>query len=123
METVALTERQKAELEVAELKLLRLFLGVTRMDRIRNVDIRGKAQVGNVGDKVREGRLRWFGHVQRRDSGYIGRRMLDMELPRRRKRGRPKRRCMYGVNLDMQVVGVRAEDRVRWKRWTRCGDP
>ena len=30
------------------------------------------------------GRLRRFGHVQRRDSRYIGRRMLKMELPGRR---------------------------------------
>lgn len=32
-------------------------------------------------DKVREIRLRRFGHVQRRHSGYIGLRMLKMELP------------------------------------------
>ncbi|XP_058235839.1 ubiquitin-associated domain-containing protein 2 isoform X3 [Hemibagrus wyckioides] len=59
-----------------------------RLDRIRNEYIRGTAHVGRLVDKVRENRLRWFGHVQRR----IGRRMLDMELPGRRQRGRPKRR-------------------------------
>ena len=80
LETVALTKRQEAELEVAELKMLRFSLGVTRMDRIRNENIRGTAQGGQSGDKVRERRLRWFGHVQRRDSGYVGRRMLEMEL-------------------------------------------
>ena len=36
------------------------------------------------GDKAREARLRWFGHVQRRDSEYIVRRMLRLELPGRR---------------------------------------
>ena len=126
LETVALTKRQEAELEVAELKMLRFSLGVTRMDRIRNENIRGTAQVGKLGDKVREIRLRWFGHVQRRDSGYIGRRMLEMELPGRRQRGRPKRRYMDVVNVDMQVVGVKeedAEDRERWKGLIRCGDP
>ena len=30
---------------------------------------------------TREARLRWFGHVRRKDDGYIGRRMLRMELP------------------------------------------
>ena len=39
------------------------------MDRIRNEYIRGTAQVGRFGDKVREARLRWFGHVHRRVSG------------------------------------------------------
>ncbi|KAK2920711.1 hypothetical protein Q8A73_000196 [Channa argus] len=45
LETVALKKRQEAELEVAELKMLRFSLGVTRMDRIRNEDIRGTAHV------------------------------------------------------------------------------
>ena len=50
--------------------------------------------MGRIGDKVREARLRWYGHVQRRDEGYIGKRMLGMGIPGRRKRGRPKRRYM-----------------------------
>ncbi|KAK3561878.1 hypothetical protein QTP86_017458 [Hemibagrus guttatus] len=75
LETVSLRKRQESELEVAELKMLRFSLGVTRLDRIRNEYIRGTAHVGRLGDKVREARLRWFGHVQRRESEYIGRRM------------------------------------------------
>ncbi|KAK3516145.1 hypothetical protein QTP70_005404 [Hemibagrus guttatus] len=67
-ETVSLRKRQESELEVAELKMLRFSLGVTRLDRIRNEYIRGTAHVGCLGDKVREARLRWFGHVQRRET-------------------------------------------------------
>ena len=37
LETVALTERQKAEMEVTELKMLRFSLAVTRMDKIRKL--------------------------------------------------------------------------------------
>ncbi|KAK3536393.1 hypothetical protein QTP86_008847 [Hemibagrus guttatus] len=88
LETVSLRKRQESELEVAELKMLRFSLGVTRLDRIRNEYIRGTAHVGRFGDKVREARLRWFGHVQRRESEYIGRRMLDMELPGLRRQAR-----------------------------------
>ncbi|KAK3522429.1 hypothetical protein QTP86_010639 [Hemibagrus guttatus] len=61
LETVSLRKRQESELEVAELKMLRFSLGVTRLDRIRNEYIRGTAHVGHMGDKVREARLRWFG--------------------------------------------------------------
>ena len=125
LETVALKKRQEAELEVAELKMLRFSLGVTRMDRIRNEYIRGTAHVRCFGDKVREARLRWFGHVQRRNCEYIGRRMLRLELPGRRSRGRPKRRFMDVVREDMKLVGVSeedAEDRVRWRHMIHCGD-
>ncbi|KAK3563728.1 hypothetical protein QTP86_034452 [Hemibagrus guttatus] len=122
LETVSLRKRQESELEVAELKMLRFSLGVTRLDRIGNKYIRGTAHVGRLGDKVREARLRWFGHVQRRESEYIGRRMLDMELPGRRQRGRPKRRYMDGINEDMKLVGASvedAEDRDRWREMIR----
>ncbi|KAK3558100.1 hypothetical protein QTP86_009459 [Hemibagrus guttatus] len=71
LETVSLRKRQESELEVAELKMLRFSLGVTRLDRIRNEYIRGTAHVGRLGDKVREARLRWFGHVQRRENAMI----------------------------------------------------
>ena len=112
LETVALTKRQEAEMEVAELKMLRFSLGVTRMDKIRNEYIRGTAQVGKFGEKTREARLRWYGHLRRKDDGYIGRRMLRMELPGKRKRGRPKRRFMDVVKEDMAEVEVTEEDTV-----------
>ncbi|KAI5085876.1 hypothetical protein C0J45_23571, partial [Silurus meridionalis] len=110
LEIVALSKRQEVELEVAELKMLRFSLGVTRVDRIRNEFIRGTAHVGCFGDKVREARLRWFGYVQRKDMSYIGRRMLRMEPPSRSKRGTPRRRFMDVVREDMQVVGVKEAD-------------
>ena len=64
-------------------------------------------------EKTREARLRWFEHVPRSDCGYIGKRMLAMELPGIRRRGRPKRRYMVAVREDTQVVGVRVEDTQR----------
>uniref|UniRef100_A0A3Q0SSR8 NADH dehydrogenase [ubiquinone] 1 beta subcomplex subunit 6 n=1 Tax=Amphilophus citrinellus TaxID=61819 RepID=A0A3Q0SSR8_AMPCI len=48
--------------------------------------------------------------AQRRDSGYTGERVLEMELPDRRKRGRPQRRFLDVVKEDMQRVGVTEED-------------
>ena len=60
------------------------------MDNIRNEYIGGTAQVGRFGEKTREARLRWYGHVRSKDGGYIGGRMPWMELPGKRKRGRPE---------------------------------
>ena len=56
----------------------------------------------------------------------IGRRMLRMELPGKRKRGRTKRRYMDGVRVDMAVVEVMeedAEDRTEWRLKIRYDDP
>ena len=126
LETVALTKRQEAEMEVAELKMLRFSLGVTRLDKIRNEYIRGTAQVGKFGEKTREARVRWYGHLRRKDDGYIGRWMLRMELPGKRKRGRSKRRFMDVVKEDMAEVEVTEEDTVdrnNWRRKTAVATP
>ena len=126
LETVAQPKRQGAEMEVAELKMLRFPLGVTIMYKIKNEYIRGTAQVGKFGEKTREARLIWYGHLRRKDDGYIGRRMLRMELPGKRKRGRPKRRFMYVVKEDMAEVEVTEEDTVdrnNWIRKIRCSKP
>ena len=112
-------------MEVAEWKMLRFSLGVTRMDKIRNEYIRGTAQVGRFGEKTREARLRWYGHVLRKDDGYIGRRMMRTELPGKGKLGRPKRMFMDVLNEDMAVVEVTEEDtehRTEWRWKIRCGD-
>ena len=112
-------KKTEAELEVTELKMLRFLLGVTRLDRIRNEHIRGTAHVRRFGDKAREARLR-------RDEEYVGRKMLEMDLPGRRRRGRPKRRFMDAVKEDMQMMGAveeEVQDRAKWRRVIRCGDP
>ncbi|KAK3521330.1 hypothetical protein QTP70_003176 [Hemibagrus guttatus] len=82
LETVSLRKRQESELEVAELKMLRFSLGVTRLDRVRNEYIRGTAHVGRLGDKVREARLRWFGHVQRREKiEFFNSQKIHVQIP------------------------------------------
>ena len=53
----------------------------------------------------------------RRDQEYVGRKMMEMELPGKRKRGRPKRRFLDVVK-DMKEVGVKEmdiEDRKMWR--------
>ena len=65
METVAVTERQVGKMEVAELKMVRWALGVTRKDNIRNEYLRGTAKIAKLRDKLRNARLRWYGHVKR----------------------------------------------------------
>ena len=73
MEMVTLRKRLEAELEEEELKMLRF--------------IRGTKQVRSFGDKAREARWRWFGHVT----------------------GRRQRGDSWLVREDTQEVGVREE--------------
>ena len=82
--------------------------GVTKMDRIRN-NIRMK--VGEISKKVQERRLKWYGHVMRKDEHYAGKRMLSMDVEGKRGKGRPNRRWMDSANVDLREKGLSGEER------------
>ena len=80
-------------MSVAEIKMLRWMSGVTREDKIRNEYIRGSIGVASIVDKMRENRLRWLGHVLRREETEAVRLVREMHVVGKRGRGRPKKRC------------------------------
>ena len=92
------------KLYVAEMRMLRWMSGVTKLDRIMNERIRGTTKVEEISKKVQESRLTRYGHVLRREYEYVGKRVMGMEVPGKRRRGRPKRRWLDNIKNDL--VGV-----------------
>ena len=113
-------------MEVAELKMVRWALGVIRKDKIKNEYMRGTAKIAKLGDKLQNARLHWYGHMKKREESYMEKMMMEMAVPGRRKRGRPRRRGMDLGRKDMKMVGAKKGDEVdqnKWKILSRCGDP
>ena len=52
---------------VIEMKMLRGMSEYTLKDRIRNDHIRERVEVALISEKMRDYRLRWYEHVQRRE--------------------------------------------------------
>ncbi|KAK4372544.1 hypothetical protein RND71_007928 [Anisodus tanguticus] len=107
------------KIKVAEMRMLRWMCGHTRRDRIRNDDIREKVGVALVDDKMREARLRWFRHVQRRDTDAPVRRCERLAMDGfRRGRGRPKKYRGKVIRRDMTQVQLTEDmtlDRGLWR--------
>ena len=125
-ETWAVKKTQEKKLDVAEMRMLRWMCGVTRRDKIRNETIRGTVKVREISDKIQESRLKWYGHVMRRDEQYVGRRVMEMDVQGRRRRGRPKRRWMDCISDDMRskgLIGDEVWDRSKWRTLARNIDP
>ena len=126
LETVEVTKKQVEEVKVAVMKILRFAMGVTRKDKVRNEYIRATVKLERLGMKMRESRLRWYGHVMRRDQEYVGRRVMEMELLGKKKRERPKKRFLKVVKEDMEKVGAREKDiknRTLWRNIICCCNP
>ena len=84
------------------------MLGLSRKDRVRNEEIRKRLGTTEMGKWCRQARLRWYGHVKRRED--VGRRAMEMRMPGQRKRGRPKRRWLDCIKEDMEAVDASPED-------------
>ena len=124
LETVTVTKKQVEEMKIPEMKMLRFVIGVTRKDKIRNEYIRGTVKVERLKMRMREGRLRWYGHVMKRDKEYVRRKMIEMELSGKRKRGKPTRKFLNLAKEGMRKFGAKetdVEDRTVWRQIIRCG--
>ncbi|XP_070049665.1 uncharacterized protein [Nicotiana tomentosiformis] len=91
----------------------------TRMDKIRNDDIREKVGVAPIDNKMWKVRFKWFGHVQRRSPDAPVRRCEWLALEgSRRGRGRPKKYWEEVIRQDMarlQISKDMALDRELWR--------
>ncbi|XP_063590723.1 uncharacterized protein LOC134767599 [Penaeus indicus] len=79
LETIPLTKAAESKMEVAEMRMLRFSLGLTRLNRVPNAEVRKQLQTRRFGDKLRESRRRWFGHVKRGPEDYGGRKSSQLQ--------------------------------------------
>ena len=78
--------------------------------------------MGEISKKVQESRLKWYGHGLRREDEYVGKRVMAMEVPGKRRRGRPKRRWLDSIRNDLSERELSMEDtqdRAKWRRLIR----
>ena len=61
-----LKKQQEHMMDVTKIKMLRGMSGYTLKDRIRNDQISERVEVAPISEKMRDYRLRWYGHIQRR---------------------------------------------------------
>ncbi|XP_021991266.1 uncharacterized protein LOC110888028 [Helianthus annuus] len=108
----AIKKSQACKMEVAEMRMLRWMRGHTRLDRVRNEVFRERLGVSRISDKIKEGRLRWFGHVKRMQAMAPVRIVETLTVDGRRGRGRPKLTWDEQIRQDLIEMHV-SEDMVQ----------
>ena len=113
---------ERRKVNILEMKCLRSLVGVSRMDRVRNEDVRRKAGIEReLASRADRRVLRWFGYVEKMDEYRMARRVLMAEVSGGRVRGRPRLGWMDGVkvalgNREMTVEAAR-QCAKGWKAW------
>ena len=101
-----------------EMRLLRWIQGVSLREHKRNGDQGSSNSPADIATYLMQKRLRWYGHVRRRDESHITRTVLDMDVEGVRPRGRPKLRYMDTIKRDIKKNGltdVNILDRKDWR--------
>ena len=105
-----------SDIEIAKLVGL---LGIRRMDRVPNTYIRKLCGVTKrVDERIKEGVLLWFGHVERRKRDRIAKRVYVGECAGSQLVGRPRKRSIDTVKdcLRKSVLDVRQARRMMQDR-------
>ena len=93
---------ERKKVNVLEMKCLRSFVGSSRMDRVRNEELRWTARIeSELASRADQRVLRWFGHVERTDEYRLARRVLLAEVSGGRVRGRSRLGRIDGVKVAL----------------------
>ena len=74
------------------------------------MDIKKALGVNGMQEKVREMRLRWYGHMQRMEENNEVRAIVDMVMPEKRPRGKPRGRWVDCVRRHMLELRITPEE-------------
>ena len=66
--------------------------------------------VTKIEDMIMQSRLQWYGDVIRRDINSKIRKVIELEITAKKKRGRPKKLCEKCIKKDLEQYDLRRED-------------
>ena len=122
-EVWSLKVHERKRMEAVEMNCLRNICGLRRIDRVPNVEIRRRCgKKVSVSQRIDQGVLRWFGHVERMGDERMAKRVYESDVRGVRRRGRPRKCWMDGVKevlarkgLNIQEAKVSIQDRNEWR--------
>ena len=91
-ETWTVQKRHESRLQACEMGCLRRIEGVSRIDRVRNEDIRDSLGQVAVVDMMKGRQLRWREKLEGMDDDRLVKQVYEGDIVGRRPRGRPRKR-------------------------------
>ena len=103
----------------AERMMVRWMCGVSLRDRRSSVELIERLGIEGVAEVVRRGRLRWFGHLERKNEEDWVSCCREFEVAGAKSKGRSRKTWSECVKTDLRSLGMKrewAQDRVEWRR-------
>ena len=93
----------------SERMMVRKMRGVSLNDRKHSDELLSRSDIECVKDKIQRARLRWFGHVERREENDWVKKCTRMNVTGLVGRGAPRKTWRSCVKRDMKAVGIKEE--------------
>ena len=107
------------KIQRSEMRMLRWMTGVSLSERKYNECVRSMLAIDDIGEVMQQNRLRWFGHVERRDELCWIKRIETLQVDGDGVKGRSRKSWREVLREDMREKGLCREDawdRSRWRR-------
>lgn len=124
-ETWTISKNNMKKITAADMKVVRMINGVTKMDKIRNVNLCARLKIPLIAEKVKSSQLKWYGHVMRRSDDHPASQALNFTIKSTRPTGRPRKRWLQYIDDYLQERGTSLQkvnrsrtydDRDEWRK-------
>ena len=110
-------------IQACDKRMLRYMAGVSLADQVAREEVTRRCGVEPILTVVREGRLRWFGHVKRRvGEGLLGE-VMELEVPDVTPRDKPKKQWRNNVEEDLRDMNLTEADAMDRDAWRAAINP
>jgi len=117
-ETWPVRKEEVDQLERTEMRMLRWMTGRREAEERKTESIRKTFGLDSIKSALRQCRMRWLGHIYRREDTNVIKTCERVEVNGKRPVGRPPLTWRALVRDDLKVLGITeadAADRVRWR--------
>jgi len=106
-------------LQRAEMRMVRWMCGIKLKHRFPSKELRERLGIDDIALVLQQNRLRWYGHVLRKEDDDWVKKCMEYEAEGPRPRGRPKRTWREVVEKDCQARKLNKEDAMDRSKWRK----
>ena len=116
-ESWAMTGKLESIVQLCDRRMLRSMARVSLRDRVPSSEVLTRCGLKDIAVVMKRNRLRWYGHVMRREEGDPLKMVRDVNAPGTRPRGRPKKTWNATIKEDLRGTGVSQSDTQERTNW------
>jgi len=114
-ETWPVRKENQVALQRAEMRMVRWLCGVKLKDRLPSKELRERLGIDDIALVMQQNRLRWYGHMLRKDDDDSVKKCMEYEV----QGPRPKRTWREVVREDCQARKMNEEDALDGCKWRK----